>query len=385
MEQTLRTAGERFIQTTKNGGNVGYIYFEIQNYDALLETYGGKDLKDLVHGLINTMRANKGKLFRDNDLFAGDPESPYRVVLFLFSPPRRKDSFTDTDLKIVSRRTLHKINAYLSDSGPCGKAARTDSGCVIMGSKDYIQDMRTTMRIAYKHASMLADKDRVMAELISNASHELRTPLTCIKGYTESLLDGAMEDRDLCKRFLDVINEEAGRLERLINDLLDISMIESRQIQMKCDETDLIRTVKTACEIIKPKADREGIGIVFKSDLDTAETFADDDRIKQLLIILLDNAVKYSPPGGAVTAAVGKDGDHIVISVSDQGEGIPDLDKSRVFERFYRVAGQKKEGRGLGLSIAKYIAEAHGGSIEIDRDYTEGSRFTVRIPAVMDD
>ena len=74
-----------------------------------------------------------------------------------------------------------------------------------------------------------------------------------------------------------------------------------------------------------------------------------------------------------------------MISVSDQGEGIPDLDKSRVFERFYRVAGQKKEGRGLGLSIAKYIAEAHGGSIEIDRDYTEGSRFTVRIPAVMDD
>ncbi|MCP9449703.1 MAG: cell wall metabolism sensor histidine kinase WalK [Nitrospira sp.] len=240
--------------------------------------------------------------------------------------------------------------------------------------------------------------ETIRKDFVANVSHELRTPLTSIKGYVEALLDGAKDDPEMAANFLDIILKQSDRLNLLIGDLLELSHIESGRVSFRQDPIDLRAVIDRAISTIKPLAEKKGHRLATFLE-DTVPSIAgDEDRLVQVMTNLLDNAVKYTPPGGAIIVAVkrasrSRTGDHpagaidsagaIELSVSDTGIGIPEADRPRVFERFYRVDKARSRelgGTGLGLAIVKHIVEGHGGEVWVEANEPKGSRFMVRLP-----
>jgi len=224
--------------------------------------------------------------------------------------------------------------------------------------------------------------DRLRRELTANVSHELRTPLTSIKGFAETLLAGAMSDEAACRRFLTIIDSEAGRLMKLVDDLMDLSRLESRVVSYEPTEARLDELVAEALSRMRPQAEAQRIQLRTAA-LEPVIVLADRDRILQVITNLLDNAIKFTPDGGAVEASVARTGVEGVVSVVDTGRGIPADDLPRIFDRFYRVDRSRSReagGTGLGLAIAKHIVEAHGGRITVASRINSGSTFTFTLP-----
>jgi two-component system phosphate regulon sensor histidine kinase PhoR len=226
--------------------------------------------------------------------------------------------------------------------------------------------------------------EQVRTEFIANVSHELRTPLTAIQGYLETLLGGALEEREHARRFVEIAFRHTERLGRLLNDLTDLSNIELGKVSLRLAPTPLDAVVDAVLEIVAAKA-RDG-GVVLHADVSSGlSVLADHDRILQVLINLVDNAVKYTPSGGAVTvrAHAAADG-RVEISVSDTGVGIPRADLPRITERFYRVDKARSRelgGTGLGLAIVKHLVFAHGGEMTIESEEGQGTTVRVTLPA----
>ncbi len=228
--------------------------------------------------------------------------------------------------------------------------------------------------------------EEMRSEFIANVSHELRTPLTTIKGYLETLLDGALEEPELSRHFLEVVDSEAERFARLIDDLLDLSKMENRRAVINCTQpvrmADLISRVITMYEA---QAGEKGLQLVAEVD-DPLKLVVqgDPDMLSQVLINLVDNAIKYTPAGGEVRVSAypspGKGPEkNITVQVKDTGIGIPKDSVPRIFERFYRVDKSRWRelgGSGLGLSIVKHIIEAHGGEVDVQSIVGKGSVFT---------
>ncbi|MBM4124402.1 MAG: cell wall metabolism sensor histidine kinase WalK [Nitrospira sp.] len=229
---------------------------------------------------------------------------------------------------------------------------------------------------------------QVRKDFVANVSHELRTPLTSIKGYVEALLDGAKDDPEEAKRFLTIILKQSDRLNLILEDLLQLSQIESGQVLFKRDAIRLQAVVDRALALIKPLAEKKGHAVTVALPADLPPLLGDDERLGQVLINLLDNAVKYTPPNGVIHIAgrvvEGRDRREVELTVSDTGLGIPEADRPRVFERFYRVDKARSRelgGTGLGLAIVKHIVEGHGGQVWVEGNEPAGSRFVVRLPA----
>ncbi len=226
--------------------------------------------------------------------------------------------------------------------------------------------------------------DRVRTEFVANVSHELRTPLTAIRGYLETLLGDALEERDSARRFLEIVSRHAERLGRLLDDLMDLSNIELGKVQLKLEAADLSEALEPVLAIMRPQA--EGKGVLLYDDLppESPPVMADRDRLTQILINLVDNAVKFTPSRGGVTvtAIVGDTAMEVV--VADTGVGIPSTDLPRITERFYRVDKARSRelgGTGLGLAIVKHLVQAHGGELAIESEVGRGTtvRFTLPI------
>jgi len=227
----------------------------------------------------------------------------------------------------------------------------------------------------------LRRNERARRELTANVSHELRTPLTSIKGFAETLLAGAWADEATCRRFVEIIDSEATRLMKLVDDLMDLSRLESRAVAMEPIRVRLDELAADAVGKMRPQAERRGITLHLSCGTPQTVT-ADRDRILQVLTNLLDNAITFTPEGGTVDVAVGG-GDQAVISVADAGPGIPEEHLPRIFDRFYRVERSRSRGAGgtgLGLAIAKHIVEAHGGRISVTSRPGQGSIFRVALP-----
>jgi two-component system phosphate regulon sensor histidine kinase PhoR len=223
--------------------------------------------------------------------------------------------------------------------------------------------------------------ERLRRELTANISHELRTPLTSIKGFTETLLEGAIADESASRRFLAIIDSEAARLMKLVDDLMDLSRLESRAVSMEPAPVRLDALVTGALSGMRPQADRRRITLRGTTDL--AIVLVDRDRILQVLTNLLDNAIKFTPEGGTVDVSVTSTPAGAVVSVTDTGRGIPADDLPRIFNRFYRVDRSRSRGAGgtgLGLAIAKHIVEAHGGRISVASRVNTGSTFAFTLP-----
>jgi two-component system phosphate regulon sensor histidine kinase PhoR len=248
------------------------------------------------------------------------------------------------------------------------------------------QDGRPAGALVVLHdITRLRRLEQVRRDFVANVSHELRTPLASIKGYAETLRDGALDDKKHRLEFLSTIEEQAVHLTKLVDDLLELSSIESGHRAPKLAVADIGPLLDAAARDAARLAAERMIAISAQHPADLPRVLFDEGQIRQVLANLVDNSVKYSEAGGVVElGAALVDGD-VVVSVRDQGVGIPDADLPRVFERFYRVdksRAREAGGTGLGLSIVKHLVEAHGGRVWVASRQPGGSTFFFSLRAV---
>ncbi|MCA1612601.1 MAG: PAS domain-containing protein [Acidobacteria bacterium] len=221
----------------------------------------------------------------------------------------------------------------------------------------------------------------VRQEFLSNVSHELRTPLTAVITFAETLEDGALEDPETARGFLAIIRRNAERMRGLIEDIMELSSIESGGARVDAREVRLHPAVQETFAALSAKAESCGVGLVNEVAAG-ASVRADPRRLEQLLLNLVDNAIKFNRRGGTVTVAH-TEGARDLIEISDTGDGIPPEHLTRIFERFYRVDRARSRdmgGTGLGLAIVKHLARAHGGEVRVRSTPGEGSTFTIELP-----
>jgi len=235
--------------------------------------------------------------------------------------------------------------------------------------------------------------ERMRSEFVANVSHELRTPITAIKGFAETLLAGAMNDKETAVSFLQIIHDESNRLNRLIEDTLALSKIESKRVPMQFTPIDMGQFIGNTVEMIRQEAERRKIKIE-QSIAGHMFIEADEDRFRQIMINLLSNAITYTPEGGVVKIIVqpfstghdtSTENQKVRIIVKDTGMGIPKKDIPRIFERFYRVdkaRSRSSGGTGLGLSIVKHLIELHHGSVKVESTVGVGTSFIIELPMI---
>lgn len=222
-------------------------------------------------------------------------------------------------------------------------------------------------------------------EFVANVSHELRTPLTTIKSYTEALEDGALEDKQMAPRFVGVIQNETGRMIRLVTDLLHLSRLDSKESALRKQRVDIVEMLEDVEDRFSFQMQQKNVRTIIDAKPGVSTAMLDRDGIDQVLDNLISNALKYTPDGGTITmeASVTEDGSMLSLSVADTGIGIPKKDLDRIFERFYRVDKARTRnmgGTGLGLSIAREIVRVHGGSISLQSELEKGTKVTFTLP-----
>jgi signal transduction histidine kinase len=225
---------------------------------------------------------------------------------------------------------------------------------------------------------------QMQVDFVANVSHELRTPLTAIKGLVETLRAGAVDDPEVRDQFLETVEGETDRLIRLVSDLLTLSRADSEALNLQCEPVDLAQLARATAERLVPQAEAQGVGLRVQASPNAPLALADQDRIQQVLVNLLDNAVKYSRPGGIVTISVdGAEEQQIRVQVQDKGIGIPAEDLARIGERFYRAdkaRSRTEGGSGLGLAIAQALIQAHGGQLSLESQEGQGTIVTFTLP-----
>ncbi|GEQ33730.1 two-component system histidine kinase PnpS [Marinilactibacillus psychrotolerans] len=224
--------------------------------------------------------------------------------------------------------------------------------------------------------------EKVRTDFVANASHELRTPITALKGFSETLLDGALEDREVLIEFLEIMLKESSRLDLMVQDILQLSKLEQKQVRLNVEAIEAKVIVKEVFQILQQKAELKNIELSIEYD-EPVYLEVDHDQLKQIILNLVGNAVSYTPENGIVKVELGYDNQEAVIKVVDNGIGIPQEEQSRVFERFYRVDKARSRnagGTGLGLSIVKYLVENLNGFIELNSELGKGTSFEIHLP-----
>ena len=242
---------------------------------------------------------------------------------------------------------------------------------VIIGSIINIEDVTERVRL-----------ENMRSDFVANVTHELKTPLTSISGFVETLRINDNIDISTRNRFLGIIETESDRLKRLIDDILLLSFIDNKE-QESSEDVDIYSVFKEVYELTYTSAKVKDIDIEYNFEHENMIIKSNRDYIKQIFLNLVDNAIKYTPNGGIVTTEVRYDGNYIIIKVIDNGIGISKEDKTRIFERFYRVDKARSRdvgGTGLGLAIVKHIVKSLHGTIDVESELNIGTKFIVKIP-----
>ncbi|WP_297991178.1 two-component system histidine kinase PnpS, partial [uncultured Anoxybacillus sp.] len=244
--------------------------------------------------------------------------------------------------------------------------------------------------VVFHDITELKKLEQMRKDFVANVSHELKTPITSIKGFAETLLDGAMHDAQTLEYFLTIILKESERLQHLIQDLLDLSKIEQQGFTLNISVVDLYDVLKEVIVMLEGKANDKQIALSCTSNAPICYMYGDLHRLKQIFINLINNAIAYTPAGGRVTVSIEKDDKQLHVHVSDTGIGIEQKEIPRIFERFYRVdkaRSRNSGGTGLGLAIVKHLVEAHHGTISVKSEVGVGTTFTVhfRVDACLDE
>ncbi len=248
----------------------------------------------------------------------------------------------------------------------------------LAGMEEEIKGMFIKARSDVEYLKRL---ERIRTEFLGNVSHELRTPIFSIQGYIETLLNGAIHDDKVNLHFLAKANQHTINLNNLLNDLIDISMIESGEMRMSFRYFYVKEYLESIITEMKPLADEKSIRLELEPVRDKLQLFGDKNKLKQVLVNLLTNAIKYTE-SGSVIIMVREEENAGQIVIKDTGIGIPEEDIPRIFERFFRVDKARSRvvgGTGLGLAIVKHIVEAHGSKVEVKSEAGKGSEFSFRL------
>lgn len=244
-----------------------------------------------------------------------------------------------------------------------------------------VDGVRQGIVAVFHDISDLKKAENMRRDFVANVSHELRTPVTIIKGYADTLLDGALESNpSLAIRFVEIISSHADRLANLINDILTLSRLETKDALLELNPIDVSGTIAKACMLLQEGAAQKNISIINESiGGKLPRVKADQGRLEQVVVNLLENAIKYTPDGGTIRLFAEDEGENVNVSVADTGIGIPFKDLPRIFERFYRVDEARTRdqgGTGLGLAIVKHIVQLHGGNVSVSSEPGKGSVFS---------
>ena len=285
-----------------------------------------------------------------------------------------------------------QINDCIKEALSVGQAVNKE--IALIGAQDIffnmqispvLQDGQLTSVVGVFHdITALKSLVKLRSEFVANVSHELKTPLTSIKGFVETLQEqGGVEDADNARRFLEIIHKQTKRLENLVNDLLTLSAIESKEDKMECVPTDIGPFIQSMLMMYKQAIEKSGHNIKVEIPVGLSKINADRNRLEQVFINLLDNAVKFTPTAGNITISAKAEQAFVRINIADTGIGIAPEHLSRVFERFYRADKARSSalgGTGLGLSIVKHIVHAHQGKVEVQSTLGQGTTFSVFFP-----
>ncbi|AGG07206.1 ATPase [Dehalococcoides mccartyi] len=279
----------------------------------------------------------------------------------------------------------HEINAVFERAKSSG---RQEMGFVeLTAGKRFLGIIATPLvsqsgyLVLVQDLSELRRLEKVRRDFVANISHELRTPITSLKLLTETLQEGAASDPDVAAGFIDKIHLEVDKLAQLVTELSDLSAIESGQAVLNLQPGDIRTAIKLAAERLSPQAERAGIILGVELPETLPQVRLDENRVEQVLVNLVHNAIKFTPKGGKIKIGVRTQSQTLVVYVTDSGIGIPEDDLTRVFERFYKVDKSRSGGgTGLGLAISKHIVQAHGGSIWAESVYGKGATFSFSLP-----
>ena len=353
--------------------------------DKLVERLGGyigsiTDERDKVALILDCM--DEGLLLLDEEgkvlavnraaraLF-GLPDGEGDGALLLTRSHRLRDAITESREKKAS--LVLDVDALTEQAHSLRMFITPVSGRQYEG-----QNVGTSILIS--DVTQLKKAEGIRAEFTANVSHELKTPLTSIKGFTDMLSGGMVTDPEVQKRFITMIGVEVDRLIDLINDILKLSELESLAIDQSEDRSDALAAARDVAELLALPAESAGVSLSVTGE--TAVLPLPLSRTKELLVNLMENGIKYNEPGGKVEVHIAAGG-QAVITVADNGIGIPEDARERVFERFYRVdkgRSRKKGGTGLGLAIVKHIVQLYGGTLKLESEPGEGSTFTITLP-----
>jgi two-component system, OmpR family, phosphate regulon sensor histidine kinase PhoR len=316
-------------------------------------------------------------------LFALEPETDYggRLFVELCRDPRVQD-FVANSMRTGAPNPAAGTEIMIQKPSPrylgaSAAALRTSHGAAWV--------------LVFHDITQLKAYETARSDFIANLTHELRTPLSALYGYAETLIQG-VDDAETQRRFLGIIDRQARRLARLLDDLIVLSDLERGIAPLKLESVRARDVVEEAVELMGEHARREGIALAAQCEEHLPDLNGDRDRLHQVMINLLDNAIKYTPRGGHVTVYArradlnGAAGARpaVAIAVADSGEGIPERDIPRLTERFYRVDRARSRelgGTGLGLAIVKHIVQLHNGALKIESKVGEGTTVTLSIPA----
>ncbi len=348
---------ERQLQELKSQGSQA---------QAILESMGEGVLALDADGRILWLNGSAQRL-----LGAGTSQAAGKRLTDLFRQPDIEELVRETAThQRPSAREVHVFSpderVVRAQSTPC--AGGPSSAAMVVVAQDVTEIKRL---------------ERVRREFVANVSHELKTPLTAIKGLLETLLSGALEDAANNRRFVTLIDEDATRLGRLIDDLLELSQIESKADVLALQAVLLRPLLEDLARTLRPRADARQVTLHLEVTADAPPVQGDPDRLRQIFSNLLDNAIKFNKPGGRVTVRAAVDGPSLRVNVQDTGTGIPEADLPRIFERFYRVDKARSRelgGTGLGLAIVKHLIELHQGRVTVESRPGQGSTFTVTLP-----
>ncbi len=218
-------------------------------------------------------------------------------------------------------------------------------------------------------------------EFVGNISHELRTPLAAIKAIVDTLRDGAINDKKAAVDFLNRLDVEVDGMTQMVAEVIELSRIETGKIKLKLEPVDLNLLAEEVIARLGPQADRQQVSLSAELASDLPSVQADKERIQQVIVNIVHNAIKFTPPGGKVVVSTKLDDQSVVTRVSDTGIGISKEDLPHIFERFFKAdKSRSTSGTGLGLAIAKHIVQTHGGSVWIQSEQGKGSTFGFNLP-----
>lgn len=367
-----------FIQKSKNTFNAGIakkIYAlreemtQISREKSLLES----TLENMMDGLLITDK--KGRILFYNKAFMDFFHLKEKVKNTLFLESFRNHEIYNLIIKAAkTEKTEEAIINFNLDNSEYFFMVR----CMPSSSEKIITVLHDI--------SELKKLENIRRDFVTNVSHELKTPLTSILGYAETLENGAITDTESAKKFISKIQTNAIQLKNLVEDILELSRIESGAVTLTYEEINLEKMAENIFTQIKPLAENKGVKLYKEINPEIKTLISDNYALYHILSNLMDNAIKYTPADGAITLNIKPDPDHkkIIFSVEDTGFGIPEKDLERIFERFYRVdKGRSRDmgGTGLGLAIVKHLVASLEGLIAVESKPGKGSRFTVTLPS----